>query len=163
MKNENITRTAAFSRCKRYRYKLERYWANDEAARRVVFIGLNPSTADHRVDDPTIRRCMDFTRRWGFNALTVINLFAYRTPYPNELKNAIDPVGPYNSKHLHQAIDNADLVIACWGRHGGWKEQDKRLAKRYVGQLFCLAINTDGSPAHPLYQRADTQPMVWKG
>jgi len=156
-----MVRGASFSRCKQYRYRLERRWNDSSKERRVVFIGLNPSTADHRIDDPTIRRCMDFTKTWGYNAVTVINLFAYRTPYPSELKKASSPIGPYNVHHMGQAIKQADLVIACWGRDGGWLEQDKRLAKRYQGQICCLGINKDGSPVHPLYQRADTQPKQW--
>lgn len=158
---DNIKRTAAFSRCQRYRYQLERRWDNDSPAKRVVFIGLNPSTADHRMDDPTIRRCMGFTRSWGYNVLTVVNLFAFRTPYPAELKRTIDPVGPYNARHLSRVIRSADLVIACWGRHGGWKNQDTHLLKRFKDRLFCLAENSDASPAHPLYQRATTQPSPW--
>lgn len=158
----DITRKASFSRCKHYRYKLERRWDAHNPAKRVVFIGLNPSTADHRVDDPTIRRCMDFTQRWGFNAVTVVNLFAYRTPYPQELRQALDPIGPYNTKYLSRVINSADLVIACWGRHGNWRDQDKRIAKRHASALHCLAINSDGSPAHPLYQRGDTQPFKWQ-
>jgi len=159
--NKNITRSASFSRCKRYRYRLQRQWETTDDAKRVVFIGLNPSTADHQVDDPTIRRCMDFSQRWGYNVLTVINLFAFRTPYPEELKKATDPVGPYNFRHMHEVISAADLVIACWGRHGDMLEQNERIAKKYSAQLYCLATNSDGSPAHPLYQRAKTRPKPW--
>ena len=157
----NITRKAAFSRCQRYRYQLERRWECESPAKRVVFIGLNPSTADHRVDDPTIRRCMGFTRSWGYNTLTVVNLFAYRTPYPAELKKVLDPVGAYNSRHVGSVIRDADLVIACWGRNGCWLEQDKQLVGRFKDRLFCLAENSDGSPAHPLYQPATAQPSRW--
>ena len=157
----NITRKAAFSRCQRYRYTLERRWEIKKPAKRVVFIGLNPSTADHRVDDPTIRRCMGFARSWGFNELTVVNLFAYRTPYPTELKQASDPIGVYNSRYLGRVIREADLIIACWGRHGTWRNQDTRLANRFRDRLFCLAENNDGSPVHPLYQKSTAQPRPW--
>jgi len=159
--NHAITRHAAFSRCKTYRYSLERVWESKAPLKRVVFIGLNPSTADHRVDDPTIRRCMGFAQSWGFNALSVVNLFAYRTPYPDELKKAIDPIGPYNVTHLGKIIRQADLAIACWGKDGSWMKQDVRLARRFGNKLRCLAINKDGSPAHPLYQRADKKHQVW--
>lgn len=156
-----ITRKAAFSRCNLYRYQLERRWDRESQSKRVVFIGLNPSTADHQVDDPTIRRCMGFARSWGYNVVTVVNLFAYRTPYPAELKKAIDPVGARNTRYLSRVIREADLVIACWGRDGGWWEQDKRLVNRFKDRLYCLAENSDGSPAHPLYQRATTKPSPW--
>ena len=157
-----ITRTATFSRCLDYRYTLERRWNSETADKRVVFVGLNPSTADHRVDDPTIRRCIGFARSWGYNVLTVVNLFAYRTPYPSELRKASDPIGSSNSRHLGRVIRESDLVIACWGRHGSWQAQDKRLEKRFKDRLNCLAINNDGSPAHPLYQRATVTPIPWR-
>lgn len=157
-----IKRNAAFSRCKTYRYTLERVWEDGKPLARVVFIGLNPSTADHRVDDPTIRRCMGFTRSWGYNMLTVVNLFAYRTPYPAVLKKAQDPIGPYNVKYLGKVIREAELVIACWGKDGAWLKQDVRLSKRFVGTLQCLAMNKDGSPAHPLYQRSEKTPEPWQ-
>jgi len=161
LNKDHIKRRAAFSRCKRYRYRLERSWNQDTAAKRVVFVGLNPSTADHRVDDPTIRRCIDFSHRWGYNAVTVINLFAYRTPYPAELKKADNPIGPYNRSHCKAVIEDAELVIACWGRYGNWFDQDLAFASWVDTPLQCLSVNRDGSPAHPLYIRADTKPCRW--
>jgi len=79
----NVVRSASFSRCGKYRYQLVRQWVDGQGC--CVFIGLNPSTADHRNDDPTIRRCMGFARRWGYQKMVMINLFAYRTPHPAEL------------------------------------------------------------------------------
>jgi len=159
----NMNRRAAFSRCGTYSSRLDRDWSNSrESLGSVVFIGLNPSTADHRVDDPTIRRCIDFTRRWGYDALTVVNLFAYRTPYPKILKQADDPVGPYNIRHIKNAVKTADLTVACWGRYGSWFNQDQRLFGQLGTKLYCFSQNADGSPAHPLYQRADTKPKLWQ-
>ena len=62
-----VSKNAQFSLCKRYRYSLERSWNGGEG--RVLFIGLNPSTADHKKDDPTIRRCVGFAKSWGFNGM----------------------------------------------------------------------------------------------
>lgn len=53
---------------------------------------LNPSTADENVDDPTIRRCINFAKDWGYGGMYVGNLFAFRTAYPKELKEAGFPV-----------------------------------------------------------------------
>ncbi len=105
---------------------------------------------------------MDFSQRWGFNALSVVNLFAFRTPYPKELKAAADPIGPYNTRHVTNVVNASELIIACWGRDGRWLAQDERLVKRFSGRLSCLAANSDGSPAHPLYQRATTLPSPWR-
>ena len=90
----DMERSANFSRCRRYRYALWRRWApGDDYG---LLVGLNPSTADHRRDDPTIRRCIGFARDWGYSGLCVANLFAFRATYPRDLFAADDPVGPRN-------------------------------------------------------------------
>jgi hypothetical protein len=94
----DVERAAAFSRDGRYRYALWREW--DAAKPCVLFIGLNPSSADDRRDDPTIRRCTGFARRWGFGRLAVGNLFALRTPHPSQLRRVPSPVGPRNDRWL---------------------------------------------------------------
>lgn len=75
-----IVQSADFSACGTYRYALRKIWL--PAAPQVLFIGLNPSTADEKSDDPTIRRCLGFARSWGYGGLIVANLFAYRTTAP---------------------------------------------------------------------------------
>ena len=91
-----IARGAHFSRCGRYRYALRRTFPAGQGT--VLFVGLNPSTADAHVDDPTIRRCMGFAAAWGHRELWVANLFALRSPYPDALLGADDPVGPRNDR-----------------------------------------------------------------
>ena len=51
-----------------YRYSLWRQW--DEGPS-VLWIMLNPSTADVYVDDPTIRRCVGFAKAWGCSRIEV--------------------------------------------------------------------------------------------
>ena len=65
---------AELSDCKRYRYVLYRTW--DKNKREVMFIGLNPSTADEINDDITIRRCISYTKQWGYGGIIMSNLFA---------------------------------------------------------------------------------------
>lgn len=84
--------SAVLSADGRYRYELARHLSNDPAT--VLFIGLNPSTATDVVDDPTVRREVDFARRWGFGRYVKANLYALRSTHPSELKRAADPVGP---------------------------------------------------------------------
>ena len=82
-----IKRRASFSRCGRYRYALWREW--DASLPRVLFIGLNPATADAEKDDNTMKRCMHYAREWGFGSMAVANLFAWRTTWPTELKKRL--------------------------------------------------------------------------
>lgn len=147
--------TAVISPDKRYRYQLTREWT---AGPKVVFVMLNPSTADADVDDPTIRRCIGLARGWGFGGLVVVNLFAFRASKPKELKRVIDPVGPDNWKYLEmtcrQATTNRSPVICAWGANGGFKSQDSKFLNRCMEwqvELKALRLTANGDPWHPLY------------
>jgi len=151
-----VSQKARFSSCGRYRYSLYRKW--DFGAGRVVFVGLNPSRADARRDDPTIRRCIGFARSWGFQELEVVNLFALRATYPEDLKNHDQPVGPENDRWIAKAVARADLAIACWGIHGSHNNRDEDVLNS-LPQLHCIALSKDLKPRHPLYLRANLKPM----
>jgi hypothetical protein len=150
-----MIRRAAFSRCGRYRYALWREW--DASRPTVLFVALNPSTADHRRDDPTIRRCIGFSREWGFGALVVANLFAFRTPYPKLLRVERDPVGPRNDRWIGRLVDDSSLVVAAWGANGDYQRRASHVADR-LGDCHALGVTSSGAPRHPLYVRADVRP-----
>jgi len=158
------SQNARFSRCGQYRYSLLRSWQQNgkQVQRRVLFIGLNPSTADHRQDDPTIRRCVGFARDWGFTELEVVNLFAFKATYPSDLKRANDPVGKRNDYWIRCCHREADLTIACWGNDGEFLARADTVSNM-LGDLHCLNINRSRQPAHPLYQRATEQPKSIQG
>lgn len=139
---------AVFSRCRAYRYALWREW--DPALPTVLFIGLNPSTADHRRDDPTIRRCIGFAKAWGYGGLAVGNLFAYRTPHPRVLKRAAAPIGRVNDRWLRRLAAEAELVVACWGVHGAHHDRATTVLG-YLPPAKCLGTTKGGAPRHPLY------------
>jgi hypothetical protein len=143
-----VTPSAAFSQDRRFRYALRRTW--DPSRPSVLFVGLNPSTADHRHDDPTIRRCIGFAKVMGFGELLVANLFAFRTPHPRELRRAADPVGPRNNHWLKRLAGDADLVIGAWGSHGSFLGRDDVVIP-LLGEIHCLGITARGQPRHPLY------------
>ena len=138
-----------------YRYSLSRRFSDGEDT--VLFIGLNPSTADGATDDPTIRRCVGFARLWASNVLLMGNVYAFRAADPTRLMLAEDPVGPNNERRLKRMIGRADIVVAAWGgRH--LNDSAARIAD-WGGSLAntrCLGQNQDGSPKHPLYVRGDT-------
>lgn len=132
-----------------------------------MFVGLNPSTADETADDPTVRRCMAFAKRWGYGGIYMLNLFALRSTDPRALRAAPDPVGPGNDSHLVMYADKlAHLVIAAWGVHGPF--QDRGLYVRELlratlspSALLCLGTTKGGHPRHPLYLSADVQPRPY--
>lgn len=144
-----IERTVSFSRDRRYRYDLGRRWG---AGATLTWVMLNPSMADEWVDDPTIRRCISFSRAWRFGALRVVNLFALRTPDPHALLEAGDALGPGGERALRSALRDADAVVAAWGnvhpRLAGRVEKVRRLLP---SEAMCLGVTGRGEPRHPLY------------
>lgn len=128
----------------------------------VQFIGLNPSTADETQDDPTIRRCKDFAVQWGYGAMVMTNLFAYRATLPEDMKAAEDPIGLENDKWIQAVAMQADLVIAAWGTHGVFQDRERKflaLAEKWDVDLHCLGLTAGGHPKHPLYLAKITKPM----
>ena len=145
----DIKRTAEISACGKYRYSLTRTW--DKRLPVVVFIGLNPSTADAESDDPTIRKCIGFAIRWGYGGLVMLNLFAYRATNPADMKRAYEPVGPDNSATMFRFTLEHD-VVACWGAHGSYERRDSvAMLCDIVSRPKCLGTTKDGHPKHPLY------------
>ncbi len=154
----DMQRGAVFDATDVYRYRLSRAW--DPALPTACFIMLNPSVADAHVDDPTIRRCIGFARTWGYGALDVVNLFAYRTTEPRVLAEVADPVGPKNDAHILRALAGSSLVVAAWGCHGSLHgradEVTTLLGDRETAHL---GSTRDGHPRHPLYLRKDLIPI----
>jgi hypothetical protein len=155
-----VVKTAQISDCGTYRYELTRRWG---PGARVCWIMLNPSTADADVDDPTIRRCMGFTRQWGYDALTVVNLFAYRAADPRHLHDAaqagVDPAGPLNVDCVALAAKFAGLVVAAWGANAVSLNRAAKTTQFLTAcgvELWCLGKTKDGHPKHPLYVAAST-------
>lgn len=155
----------AWSPCRGYRYTLWRIWSNPASPRYVNWLLLNPSTADESEDDPTIRRCIGFTRDWGFDGLCVTNLFAFRATDPAVMKAAGDPVGDDNDYWICVCLGVSELVIAAWGIDGAFQKRDEAirvLLSAIQKPLHVLKLNKDGSPLHPLYAKGDLQPVLWE-
>ena len=143
-----IYKNAIFSSCRTYRYSLSRIW--DKKNKYVLFIGLNPSTANEEADDPTIRRCVNYAKDWGYGGFMMVNLFAYRTTLPSNLKKVKYPVGSENDKYIVTLSKKADITVAVWGNNGNLYSRDKQVLS-LVPNLKCLKVNKSGQPAHPLY------------
>ncbi len=149
--------SAVISKCGQYRYILSRSLGSARKYYRpILFIMLNPSTADAEKDDATIRRCIGFSKKAGMTQLNVVNLFAYRSTNPSELKNVKDPVGPTNDHFIIQQIKRNNFVVAAWGSDTFAKERADYIAKKF-GPFLCLGKTKDGSPKHPLYLKSDTE------
>jgi hypothetical protein len=158
---------AIISPCGVYRYHLWRRW--DENLPTMVWVMLNPSTADAAEDDPTIRRCIGFAKREGCGGISVRNVFALRATDPSELAKYPDPVGPDNWDYLINArqVSLLTILIAGWGA----LRPEKRLRSGYTNAIsavmgqgaHCFGVTKKGHPRHPLYLKANAPMIPFKG
>ncbi len=148
--------TAKLSDCRQYRYALWRTW--DQSKPCVMFIGLNPSTADETTDDPTLTRCINYAKSWGYGGVCMANLFAFRATEPAVMKATLDPVGVENDRWLVTLAENSGIVIAAWGNDGSFLNRAQHVTS-LLPNLYCLKMNKSGEPAHPLYQKARLKPV----
>lgn len=151
---------AVLSDCGNFRYALRRTWGG--GCRSVLFVMLNPSTADASVDDPTIRKCVAFARLWGYDGIRVVNLFAKRSTDPDALIGAEEiSIGDACDQWIESEAVLADLVVCAWGAHKSaqWRAGTvRRLIERANPgvAIMCLGTNGNGSPKHPLYLSGKT-------
>lgn len=136
--------------------------------RRVVFVGVNPSTADAQVDDNTVSRWIDYTKRWAFDEFVVGNVFAYRSTDVKVLRTVPDPVGPENDRHLREIIASAELVVPCWGRLNKLNKplqcrlsQVREILREHPGEIRVFGLTKCLQPIHPLMQRGDVELQRW--
>ena len=174
---KDIRRTATLSDCGLYRYRLGRIlnepmpltdmakvWYQPQ--RVLAFVMLNPSTADAYADDPTLRRCVGFAMRDGYDEICVMNLYAGRATKPDALFKMADPAGPDNYNHWRALRSSSATIICAWGADKRAIPQAEKFIAALRGRdLHCLGISKDGHPKHPLYLKADTpvEPFILKG
>lgn len=161
-----MRRGAIISECGKYRYALGRQW--DELKPAITWVMLNPSTADADRDDPTIRRCVEFSARWGFGTLNVVNLFAFRATSPLELRTIkLDIIGPENDAAITESVAASSVCMLAWGTFA-MPGMPARVADLYHRVLkpaaavkMCIGATKNGSPRHPLYLAKDSRVMRW--
>lgn len=157
-------RGATFDTTETYRYRLWRSWNSAQwYDKKILFIMLNPSTADAEVLDPTVRRCVGYSQDLSFERMEVVNLFALRSTDPKVLKEAGDPVGADNDNIIKKSAASSDLVIAAWGVHGNLKNRAKEVLKLLDWKdIHCLSITNSGDPGHPLYLKKKLVPVMYQ-
>lgn len=164
--DELTTLPAVFSPCRTYRYSLRRDIGGPAGP--VLFVLLNPSTADETQDDPTIRRCIGFATSWGASVLYIANLFALRSTDPKVMRRHPSPVGPENAVAIlmlaSEVHRDAGIIVAGWGAHGSYMDRSSATADvlRAMVTLHHLGLTKHGEPRHPLYLRSDTPLTEWE-
>ena len=161
---QEVVKSALLSSDGRFRYQLTRSWSD---VAKMVFVMLNPSTADAETDDATIRRCMRFASREQCGGIVVVNLFAFRTVDPKRLAAEGYPNGPDNISYVAAALNQAQNArtpaVMAWGAFDKpWHSEAWRwIMDRDDYDFRCLGTAKDGSPRHPLYVKGEQPLELW--
>ena len=159
-----IKQDAIFSATRVYRYSLYRE-INPDIKRYIAFIGLNPSTADEKKNDPTVTRCMRYAEKWGYGGYFMLNLFAFRATDPDVMKAHQRPVGPDNDFYINTICSNVDAILCAWGNHGAHMNRGQEVERNLISKnriwLTCLKITKAGHPCHPLYLPSSLTPQPY--
>ena len=139
-----MIREAEFSIDKKERYSLKREW--DESKNKILYIMLNPSLADDKNDDPTIRRLISFTKKFNYGGFLVGNIFTTITPNPKEIDRS-KGISDKNFEKLLKLINKVDQIVYAWGN----SIEEPQLLKELIFSPKCFGKNLNGTPKHPLY------------
>ena len=139
-----MIREAEFSIDKKERYSLKREW--DKSKNKILYIMLNPSLADDKNDDPTIRRLINFTKKFNYGGFLVGNIFTKITPNPKEIDKS-KGMSDKNFEKLLNLINKVDQIVYAWGN----TVEEPQLLKELVLSPKCFGKNLNGTPKHPLY------------
>lgn len=151
-----MIKDAKFSDCGKYRFCLSRLWDTCEHdVSTLMLIGLNPSTADSKKDDPTIESIIRIAKYNGYGGIVMTNLFPFITPYPKELK-ADDSYLMFNDEVLKANANSSTDVCFCWGTFKQALARSTDIIKMFPDAL-CLGKNKNGSPRHPLFMEGTTE------
>lgn len=160
----DVERSTWISPCKRYRYWLRRRW--DRGKPLLLIVMLNPSTADGRVDDATIRSCMRLARSLGYGGIEVVNLMAWRATRPSDLPDKPSlAMGAHNPRAISEAAERASRVVCAWGNHPTAKRFEggvRDLLSLSHDKLYCFGTTKSGAPRHPLYVKTGTPLQVYE-
>lgn len=154
---------AEFSECGTYRRLLWRIW--DQALPLLLLIMLNPSKAGAVESDPTVTRQIERAKRLRCGGLLVANAYDLVSTDPRALKTHPMPLSDANDGRIlyaaERAIRSGGMIIVAWGKNCAARRQSELAALLDGMVLHSLAVNADGSPAHPLYIGYDVQPQRW--
>lgn len=155
-----VLKTAVFSDCRKYRYALVRAW--DYSKPFCLFIGLNPSTANELENDPTLTRCVNYAKSWGYGGVFMANLFAIKDTDSNQMITRENPIGKNNDLWLSKLYNMVDKTICIWGDKGRHLNRSNDI-KNILPKLYYLKLNISGEPSHTRSGLSNSlKPTEWK-
>lgn len=140
-----MDKSANFSPCGKYRYRLTRRWS--DVGDMAMCIGLNPSTANAEKNDNTIDILTNTLRWHEYAGFYMMNLYALITSKPALLFTVPDSLGD-NEQWIQRTYEQSKDVIFCWGAFKNIEYRAKKMIERFPGAL-CFGKTKNGSPWHP--------------
>ncbi|WP_114947630.1 DUF1643 domain-containing protein [Microvirga calopogonii] len=161
---EGVIADAVFYENRRYRPILTRRWTTDPNAPFVLWVGMNPSVASYDVDDPTVAREQDFTRRWGYSSYVKCNVMDYCVTDQKRLRDpGVTPCSQHNLPAIRDQASRASMIVMGFGAvHPSLQHHADAVCQALIEdghRLWCLAVTKNGNAGHPLYIAADTKPF----
>jgi len=150
-----MIREAEFSIDKKDRYSLKREW--DKSKNQILYIMLNPSMADDKNDDPTIRRLINFTKKYNYGGFLVGNIFTKITPNPKEVDKSRGMTNK-NFKEVLKLINKVDQIVYAWGN----SVEEPKILKELISNPKCFGKNFNGTPKHPLYLPKNSKLIAYR-
>lgn len=150
-----MIREAKISIDKKERYSLKREW--DKSKNKILYIMLNPSLADDNNDDPTIRRLINFSKKFNYGGFLVGNIYSTISPNPKEVDKS-DGISDRNLVELLKLINQVEEIVYAWGNNA----YEPEFLKDLVSNPKCFGKNLNGSPKHPLYLPSDSKLMSFR-
>lgn len=154
-----MKRTAEFSPCRLYRFKLIRQW--DDRPMLLVCM-FNPSDANEEIDDPTVSLLCHIASFNGYGGIVVVNAIPLCGSTPAaaiDMANAWDwpDVLHKNLEIIIAEVETAGAVLIAWGAFGdrcmSWIEfvlEQIEDALPIGSGIYCLAKTKAGHPKHPM-------------
>ncbi|BFH61887.1 DUF1643 domain-containing protein [Paenibacillus azoreducens] len=153
---------AVFDESGSYRYLLSRVW--NPTLPKLLYVMLNPSTADKTTEDQTSRQCIYFAKKFGFGSFEVVNLYSLISTNPKGLRtSSIDPIGNDNDLYITEAAARADLIIVAWGTDHFFNKRNEIIRNKLKAdgyKLFCLKKTKYGHPGHPSRLKHDIDQLI---
>lgn len=132
----------------------EGYPGSSNLHKKVIAIGINPSTATTDQSDMTMTKLCRFLDLYGYDNVKMTNLYSDVTPKLTELKRV-----ETNFEEERQNLEEADIILLVWGIDGYEKRKQEAfdVLLDYKEKIYCIKNPKGSYPVHPSRMPYDSE------